>query len=214
MKVLVVGNCAALSYTDALRALFPDWDVRLVDQGSAKKWLIDESKPEYIQFLQSCDLFVGHPHLFEFQPFGNKLNPKADRIIIPGLAFSGLHPDIAILPGFDGAFSDSQTSLIAISAYALGLSVDEGVKLYNETTYTQLGYFDYYEIQKQRVIHEFRQNDIDLTDDFLIWESRGGGDSFIFRYMPVSSCWSISFGVPFWGATSIIAFIWQQRIFF
>jgi hypothetical protein len=180
MKALVIGNCATVTYSDTLKAIFTDWEVRRVAEGAAQEWLIGGSKPEFTQFLQSCDLIVSHPHLLEFQPLANSLNPKADRIIIPGLVFSGLHPDIAILPRFNGVFSSSQTSLIAVGACARGLGVYESLKLYNETTYAQLGYFDHYEKQKHSVISNFRKYDIDLVHDFPIWESQGD-----FFYFPI-----------------------------
>jgi hypothetical protein len=129
MKTIVFGNCATVTYGETIKEIFPDWEIRRVDLGEGLRWLADGSKPEFTQYLRTCDLYVGHP-MGEWPSIAAAVNPAADRVLIPSLIFRGLHPDIAIVPGFDSPVGNAQTSLIAVAARALDLGVAETVKLY------------------------------------------------------------------------------------
>jgi hypothetical protein len=178
MKAVVVGNCVTVTYGEALQEMLPDWEVKRADLGHALAWLSDGSKPEFTNYLATCDLYVGHP--ITSPQLADTLNPSADRIIIPPVVFRGLHPDIAILPGFTGLYSSSQTSLIVIAARALDLRVDQTVRLFSEATYRALGYFDVYATERKKMIDTFRASGIDLGDDFPRWEAKEG-----FFYLPI-----------------------------
>ena len=178
MKAIVIGNCVTVTYGESLKEILPDWEVRRVDIGSALKWLSDGSKPEFTQYLGSCDLYLGNPMVSE--ALAQALHKSADRIIIPPIVFRGFHPDIAILPGFSGLLNAAQTSLIVLGARASHLSVDQTVRLFNEETYQALGYFDLYKTERQQMLQTFETAGIDLNDDFLRWEAQGG-----FFYIPI-----------------------------
>jgi hypothetical protein len=179
MKVLVFGNCVTVTFSEVVRAIFPKWDVRRVDMGSAQTWLASGDKPEFTDFLRACDLIVASP-MVNWPGLVAALNPVADRIVIPSPIFRGLHPDIAIVPNLKGIFSASQTSLIAVAACSLGLSASECRKLYNERTYSALGYFDLYQRDGSNMVSVYREAGIDISGDFTQWAARGD-----FFYMPI-----------------------------
>ena len=52
MKVAVIGNCVTVTYSDVLKTIFPKWDVRRVDIGSAERWLTKEVKPDFTQYVR------------------------------------------------------------------------------------------------------------------------------------------------------------------
>src|SRR6185437_13329155 len=119
---------------------------------------------EFVVYLRACEVYVGEPP--EGRSFAEYLNPDAQRVVLPGLYFRGLHPDIAIIPEFRGPFSfavpNTQGSVIITAAKALGLSVSQTEALFNEKTYQALGFFELYDLEKKRILELFRAQGVDL----------------------------------------------------
>lgn len=175
MRAIVVANCTTQTYVEGLQKLFPQWEVRGVATDWAEQWLSEGSKPEFHNYLKSCQLYVGEP--LEAKRLSAELNPAADKIIIPPLHFRGLHPDIAVVSGFHGplsvAASNTQCSLVALAARSLEISVEETLTMFCMEIYQELGYFDLYAAEKRRIIDLFQSHNIDLSLEFEDWEKVG-----------------------------------------
>ncbi|CAN2533199.1 hypothetical+protein [Methylocapsa aurea] len=174
MKVIVVSNCATSTYYDVTLSLFPDWTIKAAGFNEAERWLQSGEKPEFEQYLKECDLYIGWP--LDNLHLATVLNPNAERVIIPELYFRGLHPDVAILEGFWGPFSEgaphTQTSLLALGARAIGKTAEETRALFREDVFERLGYFDLYKSEKSHVVAEFGKYGIQLDEAFDFWETQ------------------------------------------
>ncbi len=172
------------TYLESLQKLFPDWEVRGIAPDWAERWLADGSRPELNAYLESCDLYVGEP--LDGRRLGAALNRNADKIIIPVLYFRGLHPDIAVVPGFRGPLSVgspiTQCSLVALAARSLGMSVADAETIFHAGVYDALGYFDLYASEKARLLALFSAHGIDISEEFPEWEKMG--DFFYITHHP------------------------------
>lgn len=185
MKVIVVTNCVTAVYVDTLQLIHPDWDVRGVDAKRAEDWLLSGEKPEFVSFVQDCQLLIGDDP--GNRPLAAYLNPAADRLIIPQIWFRGLHPDITYLGDFRGPLSgrntaNNQSSLIVCGAKLLGLTPETTLELFNETTFEAFGYFDVYDGERAKLLETFGAAGIDLTEDVKLWEA--SGDFFFVPHHP------------------------------
>ncbi|OAI26171.1 hypothetical protein A1351_15420 [Methylosinus sp. R-45379] len=174
MKVIVVSNCATSTYYEVVLTLFPDWTIKAAGFNEAERWIETGEKPEFENYLKECDLYIGWP--LDGLRLANVLNPSAERVIIPELYFRGLHPDVAMLDGFWGPFSEgaphTQTSLIALGAKAIGKTAEETQVLFREDVYEKLGYFDLYKTERSRLVADFGKYGIRLEEAFDFWETQ------------------------------------------
>jgi Polysaccharide biosynthesis enzyme WcbI len=175
MRALVVSNCVTATYVQCLQALFPEWEVRGAGIDESTRWLKDGQKKDFELYAANCDLYFGWSpaqHAIE-----SILNPKADRIVVPGVHFRGLHPDVAYLPDFRGPFSvahdDTQVSLIAAAGKALGCNISQTISLFAEATYEALGFLSGYASERQHLLEMFRHAKIDITEELATWELQG-----------------------------------------
>ncbi len=204
MKVIVVSNCATSTYYDVTLSLFPDWTIKAAGFNEAERWLQSGEKPEFEQYLKECDLYIGWP--LDNLHLATVLNPNAERVIIPELYFRGLHPDVAILEGFWGPFSEgaphTQTSLLALGARAIGKTAEETRALFREDVFERLGYFDLYKSEKSHVVAEFGKYGIQLDEAFDFWRRRT--TSSMSAIILAASFSSTSLATPSRGASSML----------
>jgi hypothetical protein len=174
MKVIVISNCATHSYYEVVATLFPEWTIKAAGFNEAEHWLQTGEKPEFAQYIQECDLYIGWP--LDGLLISTILNPNAERIIIPLLYFRGLHPDVAMLDGFWGPFSEgaahTQTSVLMLGAKAIGRSAEATQALFREDVFERLGFFDLYKTERDRVVAEFAAHSIQLDEAFDFWETQ------------------------------------------
>jgi hypothetical protein len=174
MKVIVISNCATSTYYEVVLTLFPDWTIKAAGFNEAERWLQSGEKPEFEQYLKECDLYIGWP--LDGLRMATVLNPNAERVIIPELYFRGLHPDVAMLDGFWGPFSEgaphTQTSLLMLGAKAIGKSPEATQDLFREDVFERLGFFDLYKSERNRVVENFAANGIPLDEAFDFWETQ------------------------------------------
>ena len=174
MKVIVVSNCATSSYYEVVATLFPDWTVKATGFNEAERWLQTGEKPEFEQYLKECDLYIGWP--LDGLRLATALNPSAEHMIIPELYFRGLHPDVAMLDGFWGPFSDgaphTQTSLLMLGARAIGKSAEATQALFREDVFERLGFFELYKAERSRLVAQYAAHGIHLDEAFDFWETQ------------------------------------------
>lgn len=175
MKAVVISNCVTAAYYNTLRSLFPDWEIKAAGINESLRWLESGEKPQFLDYLESCDLFVGLP--IQDNRIDAHLNPSAERVYIPELYFRGLHPDIALANGVWGPFSEdtphTQVSLIVLAAYLLGKTVAEAEAYFRRDCYVALGYPDLFEAERIRLCDQFDLHGIDIRDEFQHWQSQG-----------------------------------------
>lgn len=173
MRALIVSNCATSAYTETLRQLHPQWDVRGVNINLARKWFESSEKPEFIAFHDSADFLIS------IAPEIRKTDAKV--IKIPGFFFRGLHPDSFHLNGTPSVLDPGGNlqSRIAAVAYLLGKSAEETASYFNEAVFKRAGYLDVYQSEKMLTLKVFADNDIRIDDLFETWERSG---NFLHQY--------------------------------
>jgi hypothetical protein len=96
---------------------------------------------------------------------------------VPGFYFSGYHPDVCYVRSSKGDHVKTRFgayhSVICLSAFLHGLSVEQTVKLYNAQTYAACGYFGEWDKQRNLLLATFAKAGLDIAAPMLRW-SRGG----------------------------------------
>ncbi|WP_276118020.1 WcbI family polysaccharide biosynthesis putative acetyltransferase [Pararhizobium qamdonense] len=86
------------------------------------------------------------------------------------LYFTGYHPDLTYFGDrgvrLQSAMGD-YNSRIALIGYVRGLSVDDTLALFNNTTYEHLGYFNQFESSKLELIRRDQDNDVRFAEEFF-----------------------------------------------
>ena len=181
MKALVVTNCATAAYTSALRALFPEWEVKGANLDVAQKWLGEEPNERFRGFLRDANLLVlGSENEAAFAEYALGKNVLS----IPYFYFRAYHPDSFHL-GVGGSMVPSvlQTgnlhSRIAVASFVLGLTPDAAIAAFNARTYEHIGYFSIFEPEKRNLLDRFSAKGIDIALAFEEWRASG---NFLYTY--------------------------------
>jgi hypothetical protein len=166
---LLVFNCQVLGLGNSLNLLSDEIHVEHYDPAAFRKNVDD-----ILDRWDSFERVLIAPKLESLLP--DELR-SADKVWkIPTISFNAYHPDICyLLQGgktFKGPMGDYH-SIIAYAAYRMGLSIDQAVQLYNEHTYSQLGYFDRWDSAKQLLLDSFDRGGISLGPQFANWSRNG-----------------------------------------
>jgi hypothetical protein len=174
MRALVVSNCCTASFVYALKALFPDSDIRGATIDTATEWLDTRPNRAFQEFLNSADLVITGNS--EFAPRAG----EANLVRIPLFQFRGLHPDSFHLYGLTSVLKAGNLfSRIATVAFILGMSCSDTSELFREEVYKRIGYIDAYEVERSNFISRFNAANINLVEEFARWESMG---KFLYSY--------------------------------
>jgi hypothetical protein len=96
--------------------------------------------------------------------------------LVPPIYFDGYHPDVCFAEGPDGVLvgplRDYQ-SMIALAAYNQGLGVADTMKLYRGDIYDRCGYFQAWDVARDRLIGDFDNLGFDVRLAFLRWTRQG-----------------------------------------
>jgi hypothetical protein len=95
----------------------------------------------------------------------------------PPFEFSGFHPDIVPVRLDDGSILQSPTgyysSLIAISGFMAGFSVERIASCYNALFYRRLGYFDTFVPALAALKNDFKAHGFDMSRTIERWRQNG-----------------------------------------
>lgn len=168
-NVLIVSNCQATALAHSLSLMCPDVVAHPCSIQSFVK-NIETWKPKLKQYDAVFMLEqISGMGVSDLEQFG--------RIIwIPSFEFRGFQPDITHV-GFKGASikgpMDDYHSIIIFAAFKSGLSVERTKQLFCDETYAALGYYDIWEIEKDRLIEYFKKFEFDLSEMLQHWIRQG-----------------------------------------
>lgn len=166
---LLLWNCQAAGLADALTLRS---DAVAVDVHDTLT--IDAHRDTILAGLDDYDRVIVAPGVEAL--FDLRLGERANVWRLPGLAFTGFHPDACILAQ-DGALAHGPLGLyhsaIAVAAFRAGRSVAETVALYGRAAYAALGYLDRWDAARNELLRNFAAHGIDLVGAFVRWNRRG-----------------------------------------
>ncbi|HEX4157026.1 MAG TPA: WcbI family polysaccharide biosynthesis putative acetyltransferase [Rhizomicrobium sp.] len=174
MKALVVTNCATGAYTMGLRAIFPKWDVKGANNNVAQKF-IDERDRKFLGHLSSAKfLLTNEPDAPMFDGFA----PDGVKLVIPNFSFRALQPDAFHLSHANQAVSSllgggNLHSRLTVTAFVLGMRVDETAAAFNAANYERCCYFDVFASERENLLGRFSAAGIDLAPELDGWLGKG-----------------------------------------
>lgn len=150
MRLGVVGNCQMRGLADCLAALRPGDEVVLVHLNAMVR--PEDRTPEILErhaaALSDCDAVFSQYVVPDFGPLGTEaLTARARRLVVmPSIAFDGLHPDCIYVRRTDGteisAAMGPYHSALAFACFAAGIPAARAVRLFNLHSHAALGYLD------------------------------------------------------------------------
>lgn len=174
------------------------FNCQVLGLGNSLNLLSDEIRVEHYDpaaFRKNADDVLQRWDAFERVLVAPKLEPllppelrSAEKVwSVPTIRFDAYHPDICYLANqgepFKGPMGDYH-STIAYAAFRHGLPLDAALRLYNERIYSQLGYFDRWDVARRRLLEQFDAAGLDLRPHFAGW-SRTGAFMYSFNHAHV-----------------------------
>jgi hypothetical protein len=166
---LLISNCQTAGLATSIQLLNRGLSVLAVDI-----WHYLADQPKWDAMIQDCTRVVLAPeveHMIE-----GRLPDVPLLTRLPALTFSAYHPDLCYIDGQSGTVVGplgNYHSMIAFSGYKSGLSANDTISLFNAKIYEQCGYFDYWGLEKQRIIALFKHHGIDIESSFVHWGRHG-----------------------------------------
>jgi hypothetical protein len=174
--ISIIGNCQAEIVTKFIRVLCPDLKVHRFGHSEI---LNQQERAANEKILEASDYVFTNP--LRHDQYGKfsfaNLKDQARTHFFNPVSFAGFQPDCVYL-GLAKAIPRSSpvgdyNSSIAVFAYLQGASVAETVDLYNDTVYRELGFYDVWKLNRDALIRNYKNFDIDLSDDFEVWKRHG-----------------------------------------
>lgn len=165
MKIAVVGNCQVRTIGAGLRRLIPNADISIAWTGAKS----DDDRLAVQEGIETFDVIV--THWLVTGPLSTpdiKKRFSGQLVTIPPITFNGTQPDNLIIPSIVGQMGMNH-SAICIASWLLGLSPRRCVKLFNSFIYASLGYFDRFQLEKDRLLSHARKWGIDFGEHFDTW---------------------------------------------
>jgi hypothetical protein len=162
---LVISNCQTHGLTHCLSLQNPDVNVEACDiwqfRREADRWSAQISAFERI-FLTDEILSLS---LIDFSSLQGIIR-------VPDIEFGGYHPDLCYVFSDTGSVKspmDDYHSLICLAAFKRGLSENQTKALFRSPIYEAGGYFDVWEVEKQRLFDRFAGYAFQMRDAFRRW---------------------------------------------
>ncbi|MBL7240766.1 WcbI family polysaccharide biosynthesis putative acetyltransferase [Komagataeibacter rhaeticus] len=167
-KWLVISNCQTYGLAHSLNLLCPDADVSGMDIWEFKNKIYDSKN-----IISNYDMVIASPEVKSIQ---NSNMDYAKRVeTIPNILFHAYHPDLCYAHAGNDMVKtplDAYNSIIAISAYNNGLTVEQAQKFYNRNVYQKAGYFDMWGPSVQALSNEFKGAGINIDQHIINWSRR------------------------------------------
>jgi len=169
-KWLIVSGCQTLGLGQSLALICPDVAVETCDIWTFKRYpaAIRDKLEGFSRIIVSTE--VADLGLIDFRCMPNVS-------LVPHLVFGGYHPDLCYVLDERGAVVSSPigdyNSLIAVSAYKVGMNELQALKLYTQSTYEEIGYFSVWQSERRALLGDFAAVGIDISTDFYRWVRNG-----------------------------------------
>ena len=175
LKVSVTGSCQVSAIAPALQAMLPGARIEGYHLGVNPP----RSDAEVAERISDSDIVFCQMDPEAPDPLALEVLRERGLsvVFLPIFAFSGLHPDFTyVFADADaqarGALGPMHSAIIA-GAYALGLTPERAVRLFNSYVCSRLGYFSAFEAAKATAIHSFGRDGYDIADCFDDWMAEG-----------------------------------------
>lgn len=177
MRIGVIGFCTAPGIAFAVKQIMGDADVRGFEMAVVQREKRDE---EALRYLAECDVVLSHAVPSEYGRLSSdsmKGSFAGKFLLLPHIAFTGFHPDIAYLWGADKKaiitrFGPYNSRIVAAS-YALGLAEPAALAFFRQEVFQTLGYFEEYAKAKAFALRQYMIKGKSIAELFSRWERRG-----------------------------------------
>lgn len=171
MNIIVIANCHVQPIRDGL-ALCSEIDEVFSVPIHLKNTVHYTNAIEQIQKSDKNSFTVlQFDGLLEKSDLGDNILSRVHRVLsFTNIYFTGLHPDMTYFGGMGRRISSplgDYHSKICLLAFKKGLSVDQCEKLFNDSTYSQLDFFNEWTESKAELQKRDEHLDIKFADDFL-----------------------------------------------
>ncbi|MHA6718611.1 GSCFA domain-containing protein [Sphingomonas sp. RS6] len=163
----VIGNCQARPLSDYLAAMVPN--AQFVPGFSRE---INTGLVSMDELIKADCLIVQSVMEKRVRQALKEAGSERPIISCPTIYFTGFHPDCVFVRGPKGLIATplhNSNSAIAIAAWKAGLTVEDAVKLFNESAYRLLGYFDYLDAASAELVTDARRRGLDIADEMASW---------------------------------------------
>lgn len=179
LNILVTGNCQSVPLAMALKRLLPSARINKVHLGLPvepdQMAQIEKQLPHYDMMLvqkRADDTAFGPLAESELRSHGRPV------VNYPTLFFKGLHPDLAYVARKNTrshipTAMDDYHSAIALYAFMRGYDETQAKKLFADTTFEALGYFDRFAQDLPHLLGGIDEHKLAYADDVADWVSRG-----------------------------------------
>lgn len=180
-RLLVMGICQAGTVAKAMRYLLPDAQVDFISVftiGRRHRRLAD-----LIARADGYDAVFTNIYLPPFRDGGTILDLRArpNVHVIPTIAFAAYHPDVvsigrqdhATLRGLLSGPMGHSHSAVTLYAYLAGFSEAQALRLFDESVFERLGYYDFWSESVASLRRLGREADYDLDAHLTRWARRG-----------------------------------------
>jgi hypothetical protein len=175
MRIAFVGNCQTAGMALATRHFLPEAEVAAFHVG------IGPDAATIVERIAGFDMVFSHIVAAPGDPppalSAEALAPHVDKAAtLPPIAFTGFQPDMTyvLVDGkpIDGPLA-SYHSRIALGAYLAGCDEIRAQRLFNAHVFAALGYFDAYQIARNRLVRQWEEQGMDLRAPLRRLRARG-----------------------------------------
>lgn len=163
-KIIIIGNCQAFAITQIAGLIAPNVSVSYLhrkdveaDPEKYRAQFKRLGKADHIISQPLSDEILGKSHIAEF---------VATTTFIPPILFQGYHPDCIYLDQgkLKSPIGDYHSALIT-ACFKLGKSETEAYAAFNAFVFDNIGFFDFFEREKQNIKSRLAEFNLDIAND-------------------------------------------------
>lgn len=182
MNIGILGNCQVRTIGSCLKELMPDSEIKIL-------WTNQSKSDEQFSFFENnspFDLIIYHSSAISPALELKNMACQSSLLSIPPIAFNGSQPDNVVFPNIIGPLGLNHSIIIAAS-FVAGLNEIRCRSLFNSYIYAALGYFERFDLDRERLLHSARKTDLALDDVFQKWGAHFMFDIFHPKLEPLAS---------------------------
>jgi hypothetical protein len=166
---LLLFNCQAIGLGNCLNLLAQQTRVDVYDPVT-----FEEERPALLARLGDYVELVVRTNAPELRAFPKHVRRAIRQV--PSLLFHGYHPDFCYLAEsgpLSGGPLGHYHSAIAYAAFHCGLDEGQARELFRGEVYEQLGYYDAWGVERDRIVAHFDMWGFDIRQSFVDWTRDG-----------------------------------------
>jgi hypothetical protein len=179
-KFLLLGNCQLTVMGKLIEAMSSHASAVSIELNPRNTTGIQSGKFDLSRLVDEAD-YVVLQHL-PTEPFSSVLNQLYPRIqakirLIPGISYSGFHPDMGYIRKASGAHLGGPMgeyhSMLVFWAWTNRLTVDQTLELFDDKIFKFLGYFDHHAASVEFLVDRGSHTDTPIRSLLSSWSSKG-----------------------------------------